>query len=281
MMRWKVFIFGLFFLSSAVFVCAEGKPKLSLSTNVPLQGDVVRVTLENSGIKKATFKNKAISFFPYNGNLVAFIPISGAEAISSGVLRMTLSNGSLATRTIWVQPRKFVRVSLGIPSGSTLTTATLIDQLQKEKIILDAIVKKKTDAVYFGNAFQFPLSIKANIASPFGEIRKTGSSIIRHWGIDYVAPKGTNVSSISGGMVVKSYLDTTYGNTVIVDHGQGIFSMYMHLDERLKQEGESVVRGEVIGRVGNTGYSFGPHLHLSLKVDGISVDPQKFIELMK
>ncbi len=257
------------------------KPSLSLSTNIPHQGDVVMVTMRNSEIKSATYKGKPISFFPFNGARVALIPISGTDAPGAYQLRIILENGSLATRTIWVNAKRFPRVSLGIPNGSTLTSKTLIAQLQKEKIILEGIVKKKTDIVYFGDAFQLPLSVKTGIASPFGEIRKTGSSIIRHWGIDYVAPKGTDVLSISGGVVAKSYLDTTYGNTVIVDHGQGVFSMYMHLNERLKQEGESVVRGEVIGKIGNTGYSFGPHLHLSLKVDGVSVDPQKFIELMK
>lgn len=274
-------LFILFLFCFPLFTFASSKPKLTLSTNVPLQGDVVIATLQNSGIKKATYKGKAISFFPYRGNLVTFIPISGTEPKSSGVLRLTLSNGSLAWRTIWIQPRKFVRVSLGIPAGSSLTTASLIDQLQKEKILLEGSVKKKTDTVYFNDAFQLPLSSYTSIASPFGEIRKTGSSIIRHWGIDYAAPTGTPVYAISGGTVAQSYLDTTYGNTIIIDHGQGVFSMYMHLNERLKREGESVTRGELIGKVGNTGYSFGPHLHLSLKVNGISVDPQKFIDSMK
>lgn len=257
------------------------KPSLTLSTNVPYQGDVVKVVLRNAEVKSATFKKKPITLFPLDGALVAFLPISGTETPGAYTLKTTFTNGSLATRTIWVKSRKFVRVSLGIPNGSTFTPATLIAQLQKEKIALDEIVKKKTDEIYFENKFQSPLSIKENIVSPFGEIRKTGSSIIRHWGIDYKAPKGTDVSSISGGIVAKSYLDTTYGNTIIVDHGQGVFSLYMHLDERLKSEGDMVSKGEIIGRVGNTGYSFGPHLHLSLKVNGISVDPQKFINLMK
>ena len=254
---------------------------MSLSTNIPYQGDVVMVTMRNSEIKSATYKGKPILFFPFDGARVAFIPISGTDAPGAYQLRIILENGSLATRTIWVNAKRFSRVSLGIPKGSTLTSKTLIAQLQKEKIILDDIVKKKTETVYFENKFQSPLLIKSTITSPFGEIRKTGPSIIRHWGIDYKAPKGTDVFSISGGVVSKSYLDTTYGNTIIVDHGQGIFSLYMHLDERLKYERDSVSKGELLGRVGNTGYSFGPHLHLSLKVNGISIDPERFITLMQ
>lgn len=268
------------FLFAPAFVFGAVKSSLTLSTNVPYQGDVVMVTLRNAEIKSATFKKKPITLFSLDGALVAFLPISGTETPGAYTLKTVFTNGSLATRTIWVKSRKFARVSLGIPTGSTLTPATLIAQLQKEKIALDEVVKKKTEKVYFENKFQYPLSIKENIVSPFGEIRKTGSSIIRHWGIDYKAPKGTDVLSISGGIVAKSYIDTTYGNTIIVDHGQGVFSLYMHLDERLKNEGDVVSKGELIGRVGNTGYSFGPHLHLSLKVNGVSVDPKKFIALM-
>jgi len=275
-----LFIFIIVFFAP-LLVFGAVKPSLTLSTNVPYQGDVVKVTLRNAEIKSATFNKKPITLFPLDGALVAFLPISGTEISSAYSLRMTLVNGSLVTRTIWVQSRKFVRVSLGIPAGSTLTSATLIAQLQKEKIILEEIVKKKTEAIYFENKFQFPLSIKANIVSPFGEIRKTGPSLIRHWGIDYKAPKGTDVFSISGGIVAKSYLDTTYGNMIIIDHGQGVFSLSMHLDERLKKEGDSVSKGELIGRVGNTGYSFGPHLHLSIKVNGVSIDPERFIKLMQ
>ncbi|MFA5870815.1 MAG: M23 family metallopeptidase [Candidatus Paceibacterota bacterium] len=269
----------LFFVPLLVFGAV--KPSLTLSTNVPYQGDVVRVMLRGSEIKSATYKKKPIVLFPFDGALVAFLPISGTEAPGAYPLRMILSNGSLATRTIWVKSKKFPRISLGIPIGSTLTSATLITQLQKEKIVLEEIVKKKTDIVYFENKFQFPLLIKKNITSPFGEIRKTGPSIIRHWGIDYKAPKGTDVFSISGGIVAKSYLDMTYGNTIIIDHGQGVFSLSMHLDERLKKEGEQVSKGELIGRVGNTGYSFGSHLHLSLKVSGVSIDPERFITSMQ
>jgi murein DD-endopeptidase MepM/ murein hydrolase activator NlpD len=237
--------------------------------------------MKNSEIKSATYKGKPISFFPFDGARVAFIPISGTDAPGAYQLRIILENGSLATRTIWVNAKRFPRISLGIPAGSTLTSKTLIAQLQKEKIVLEEIVKKKTDIVYFENKFQFPLLIKKNISSPFGEIRKTGPSIIRHWGVDYKAPKGTDVFSISGGIVARSYFDTTYGNTIIIDHGQGVFSLSMHLDERLKKEGDLVSKGELIGRVGNTGYSFGPHLHLSLKVNGVSIDPERFIALMQ
>ena len=258
----------------------SNKPRLILSTNIPLQGDVVEVILENSGIKSASFKDSSVSFFPYGGNLVALIPISGTEPAQKQTLYITLSDGSLATRSIWIRARKFSSISLGIPKGSDLTTDRLISDLSKEKVVIDEIVGKKTNVVYFED-FQFPLSKIEGVSSPFGEIRKTGNSIIRHWGVDYVAPRGSSVYAISGGVVAKSYWDSTYGNTVIIDHGQNVFSLYMHLDERLKQNGESVQKGEKIGILGSTGYSFGPHLHLSIKINGMSVDPTKFINLLR
>lgn len=266
---------------SPIFVFGASKPRLTLSTNSPFQGDVVKVTLENSGVAYAFFKNASVSFFPYNGNFVALIPIAGNEPIKKHILYVILSDGSLATRTIWIRAKKFSSVSLGIPKGSTLTTDTLVSNLSKEKVAIDEVVGKKTEFVYFNEQFQSPLLTADEITSPYGEIRKTGKTIIRHWGIDYKAKKGSEVYAISGGIVSKSYFDEIYGNTIIIDHGRGVFSLYMHLDERLKGDGELVRAGEKIGFVGNTGYSFGPHLHLSLKIHGISVDPERFIDVMK
>ncbi|TSD01862.1 MAG: peptidase M23, partial [Parcubacteria group bacterium Athens0714_26] len=72
-----------------------------------------------------------------------------------------------------------------------------------------------------------------------------------------------------------------YGKTLIIDHGLGIFSLYLHLDEFKVLNGKGVKRGELVGLSGNTGYSISPHLHFSIKANGASVDPLKFIETTK
>jgi len=112
----------------------------------------------------------------------------------------------------------------------------------------------------------------------FGNIRKNGEIRLQHLGVDLEAEEGDYVYSINSGKVCFAREMTNYGKTIVIDHGLGIFSIYLHLSEFEAETGQQVLKGEVIGLVGSTGYSLAPHLHLSLKVKGSSVDPLKFIE---
>lgn len=101
-----------------------------------------------------------------------------------------------------------------------------------------------------------------------------------HKGIDISAPQGTPVKSTAKGKVVLTGTVKegfqVHGNTVIIDHGQGLTSIYMHLSAITVREGESVEAGEMIGRVGHTGVSTAPHLHWGIYLYGTSVDPELF-----
>jgi murein DD-endopeptidase MepM/ murein hydrolase activator NlpD len=78
--------------------------------------------------------------------------------------------------------------------------------------------------------------------------------------------------------IVHTYRD--YGKTIVVDHGLGVMSFYMHLSKIYVAPGELVLPGEVIGKSGHTGYAEQPHLHLTIRIGGISIDPVKFFALM-
>lgn len=103
-----------------------------------------------------------------------------------------------------------------------------------------------------------------------------------HNGVDYVAPKNTEVLAISDGTVRKVKNDFEegkgYGRYIIIDHADGFSSLYAQLNGYKVKEGEKVKKGDVIGLVGSSGISTGPHLHLEIKKDGHYVNPQKFIE---
>jgi murein DD-endopeptidase MepM/ murein hydrolase activator NlpD len=116
----------------------------------------------------------------------------------------------------------------------------------------------------------------------FGNIRKSGDVSLQHLGVDLDANTGTPVYAINDGKVT-GVLEglINYGNTVIIDHGLGIFSLYLHLDEFKVSLGQTVKKDDVIGLSGNTGYSIAPHLHFSIKLNGASVDPVKFINSAK
>ena len=94
-----------------------------------------------------------------------------------------------------------------------------------------------------------------------------------HSGMDFSAPLGTDVYATGDGVVVKAGWETGYGNTVEIDHGFGYFTRYAHLKDYQTRVGKKVVRGEIIGHVGSTGKSTGPHLHYEVHVKGQVVNP--------
>jgi murein DD-endopeptidase MepM/ murein hydrolase activator NlpD len=127
--------------------------------------------------------------------------------------------------------------------------------------------------------YRWPLANNTYISSyfsmrddPFG-----GSSTEFHNGIDIPASTGTAVMAVAGGQVAWSYLSSTAGNWIGIDHGNGTYSVYMHMSSRLVSEGDYVSAGQTIGLVGSTGRSTAPHLHLSIRLDGNYVDPLNYV----
>ncbi len=98
-----------------------------------------------------------------------------------------------------------------------------------------------------------------------------------HNGIDISAPTGTAIKAPQSGLVVDRRSNSVGGNELILDHGNGITTGYSHLSAFNVQKGDRVRRGQVIGKVGSTGRSTGPHLHFSVKKDGVFVDPAKYL----
>lgn len=102
-------------------------------------------------------------------------------------------------------------------------------------------------------------------------------SIRMHTGIDIAAPYGQQVTASRGGTVIIAGLMGGYGQAVIVDHGDGLSTLYAHLSAIQAQEGEYVVGGSVIGKVGCSGYCTGPHLHFEIRADGEPENPLKWL----
>jgi murein DD-endopeptidase MepM/ murein hydrolase activator NlpD len=112
------------------------------------------------------------------------------------------------------------------------------------------------------------------VSSPFGMYRTyNGGQRSYHSGIDLAGTEGAPVVAASNGRVALAAPLKVHGNTVVLDHGWGVFSAYYHLSQILVQEGQKVVQGEKVGLVGNTGLSTGPHLHWEIRVGSVPVDP--------
>ncbi|HKE15160.1 MAG TPA: peptidoglycan DD-metalloendopeptidase family protein [Kofleriaceae bacterium] len=123
------------------------------------------------------------------------------------------------------------------------------------------------------------------ISSGFGKIRldpTRPSGTRTHQGIDMAAPIGTPVHAARGGQVVRAEPSTGgFGNVVVIDHGGGVQSYYGHLSAILVEKGQVVDTGTLVGEVGSTGHSTGPHLHFEVRQDGISIDPTSDIAGLK
>ena len=120
------------------------------------------------------------------------------------------------------------------------------------------------------------------VSSSFGVRR---DPIIRrpamHAGIDFRAPSGTDIRSAGAGTVVKSGWNGGYGRMVEIDHGNGLTTRYAHMSKLRVKKGQTVETGDVVGEVGSSGRSTGPHLHYEVRRNGDAIDPLRFLKAGK
>ncbi|HEA47374.1 MAG TPA: M23 family metallopeptidase [bacterium] len=173
--------------------------------------------------------------------------------------------------TVQIKRTVFKKEALSIPPEKSgyLTSK----YLGKEgKRIRRTYEKEELEQLWKGR-FIFPA--EGRISSPFGAYRvyNKGKASWRHKGVDIANKEGTEVLAPNSGIIVLSKDMRVHGGTIIISHGQGIFSIFSHLKERLVKKGGEVERGQLIGTMGRTGLATGPHLHWGLCASGIVVDP--------
>jgi murein DD-endopeptidase MepM/ murein hydrolase activator NlpD len=149
----------------------------------------------------------------------------------------------------------------------------LEERIAREQEEAAAVYRGSGGAALWEGGFRRPLEQKA--AGNFGRRRiLNGIPKSPHGGQDYTAPAGTPVRAIAAG-TVRIARDYYYsGLTLLVDHGAGLVSQYLHLEKMLVAEGDTVAAGQLIGRVGSTGRATGPHLHLGARLFEQRVDPE-------
>ncbi len=154
---------------------------------------------------------------------------------------------------------------------------------EESRVLWELLHTTDLRARYHTGTFMMPVE-SFRYTSNFGDRRtyaytdgNTAGAI--HNGVDLAAPTGTPVAATGRGRIVMATDRIVTGGTVVIEHLPSVFSLYYHLDTLEVERGRIVERGEIIGTVGSTGLSTGPHLHWELRVSGAAVDPEVFIEI--
>ncbi len=261
-------------------------PQISLSATTLKQGDTLLIKIPAGiGADEITgqFGSSKISFFKFENGLAGIVGIDAKK--TPGIYKLTINfpDNYKVEKQIEVQKGNFKITTLAFTpelekKGYSATSVKETIAKNDGPKLYDAMATSAGSA-YFDKSFAYPLDKIANVGG-FGNIRKSGSVSLRHFGVDLDADMNTPVYAINDGVVKATLELIDYGNTMVIDHGLGIFSLYLHLDKFNVTEGQKVTRGQIIGLSGNTGYSIAPHLHFSVKAGGASVDPLKFIETL-
>lgn len=131
---------------------------------------------------------------------------------------------------------------------------------------------------YIGGEMLWPVPGYTKLSSTFKMRVHPITGVYKlHTGIDIPAPIGTNFLAANEGIVVKASYNSAYGNMVMVDHGGGVSTLYAHGDEIMVTLGQTVKKGDVVLKTGNTGNSTGPHAHFEVRINGTPVDPLPYV----
>ncbi|UCC68758.1 MAG: M23 family metallopeptidase [Armatimonadota bacterium] len=178
---------------------------------------------------------------------------------------------------IQVEPREFGVQHLRLSRRQEACYSA--PETKREKRLIGAALDRVTSDRWWMGSFVMP--VEGRVSTGFGMQRYiNGRLAYRHRGIDIAAPEGTPVQVAADGVV--SLADDSFvlhGQTVLVDHGHGVSTLYIHLSEIAVTEGQTVTRGEMLGRVGATGVATGPHLHFGVYAYHRPVDPLFWMSL--
>ena len=189
-------------------------------------------------------------------------------------LRATLADGTelRERQTIVVAPAKFRTETLRVPERYVAPDPETLQRIESDKQYKHAAFSHEAPAAEWSGSFRPP--VDTGVSEGFGTRRTFNRKLASiHRGLDYHAAPGTPVMAANSGEVVLARELFYEGNCVIVDHGLGFATVYMHLSQLDVKEGQRVEKGEQLGLSGATGRATGPHLHVAARWDGAYLDP--------
>jgi murein DD-endopeptidase MepM/ murein hydrolase activator NlpD len=177
-----------------------------------------------------------------------------------------------------VQRQRYPRVPLKVPDRYTAPSPEDLRQIEQDKEAKAEILKTVSAEREWNGSFAPP--VNAEISGVFGVERVFNGSVqSTHQGLDFRVPGGTEIAAVNSGRVILARPMFFEGNWVVIDHGQGLLTLYLHLSKFLVKEGDEVSKGQPIGLSGGTGRATGPHLHLAVRWQGVYLNPQVLLQL--
>jgi murein DD-endopeptidase MepM/ murein hydrolase activator NlpD len=266
-------------LSLITFVTEAKALEVEITPSNPQLGDTISVIVEVDDPNTAptvTMKGTAYEAFPQSNShsdaptYRALLPTSPLDKPGSIPIQVS-GDGETQNFNLNLRNRSFPTQRITLSGGGDDATQTELDQVATFKALV-------TPEKFWQGAFLRPNS--AGVSTEYG-IRRYYNGVFAedyyHRGVDYAGGYGSAVVAPAAGRVRligrESQGFRVHGNTVGIDHGQGVVSIFLHLSRIDVKEGDFVQAGQQIGAVGSTGASTGPHLHWGLYVHGVAVDP--------
>lgn len=258
---------------------------LALSVITANQGNAVRLTFpDESGVKSVEmdWQKKKVPFVHLQDMWITVIgvdlDVKPGEYTTDVTFKMQDGRVDKRETLIKVQPTKFPTTELKVEDRYVELSPRDLARATREAKETNAIFAKITSEILWKDPFTVP--IPGEKGSNFGHRRIfNGEPRAPHSGADLHAKTGTPVHATNRGRVVLAKNLFFTGNTVILDHGLGIYSLYAHLSRIDVKPGMIMKNGQVIGLSGATGRVTGPHLHWGMKIQGARVNPYSLVDL--
>jgi murein DD-endopeptidase MepM/ murein hydrolase activator NlpD len=260
------------------------EPIIEIDTSDLYQGDVIKVEISNvlkNDVIEVNSHYKPSLMLRSNDQAIFFIPLAYREAAKLYPLTLKINEIEYLYE-LDVQAYEFKEIHFTVPVSTVNSTVGNQDAVIEYREVIYPTYESAVDVLYIDTPFRIPVE-NARVSSTFGEMRfvNNASTPTRHAGIDYAIECGTPVYASNAGYVEVSQFLTMIGNTIVIDHGLGLKTYYEHMESLEVEAGELVVKGQVIGYVGTTGYSTGCHLHFQAMIKNQSFNPDSLYTLIE
>jgi murein DD-endopeptidase MepM/ murein hydrolase activator NlpD len=253
-------------------------PSVAVSPNRIAPGGILIVTVSGAkGPVEGAFNGRPLHFNGTGGRSRAAAGIDLNTEPGKYSLSVT-AGGAKIERTVRIVKKNYPVQRLTLPEDKVILSPENEARVEREQKVLAAVWPVDSARLWSGR-FIDPLPGK-EITTPFG-VRRIINHIPKnsHSGIDLAADIGEPVRAPNDGVVVLAEDQFFSGNSVVLDHGQGIYSMFFHLSAMKVRPGQAVMKGDVIGLTGATGRITGPCLHWGVRMQGAKVDPLELLKL--